>query len=212
MIKLFDISKKFGNRMILNDISIEFPTGGFYLLRGDSGCGKSTLLRIIAGLEKQSKGSVFLSDKEADTLPPNRRNISMVFQHAAIFSHMSIRANICFGAKRNDTAAMLRMEQLIDKLELTELQNKRPSQLSGGELKRVAIARALVPDRSIYLFDEPLTNLDPDLKKKVFEIITEYTADKTILYVTHENDLEAYSALPTYLLTQADGSLVLQPR
>jgi len=203
MIKLTNITKKFGKRMILSDISIELQTGGFYLLRGDSGCGKSTLLRIIAGLEKQTGGSVFLMGKEADTLPPNRRDISMVFQQAAIFSHLSIHANICFGAKRSDTAAMLRMEQLIDKLELTDLQNKRPSQLSGGELKRVAIARALVPDRSIYLFDEPLTNLNPDLKKKVFETITEYTANKTILYVTHENDLDAYSPLPT---------LVLQPR
>jgi len=206
MIKLTNITKNYGKRVILKDVSFEIPAGGFYLLRGDSGCGKSTLLRITAGLEKQDAGTVSLMGSEADSLPPNRRKISMVFQQAAIFSHLSVRGNVIFGAPRKDTAAMERMRLLLDALELTELRSKRPSQLSGGEMKRVAIARALVPERSIYLFDEALTNLDPELKKRVFKIITDYTAGKTVLYVTHENDLEAYQAFPSFTLSNGQVS------
>ena len=201
MIKLTSITKHYGKRTILDDVSFEIPTGGFYVLRGDSGCGKSTLLRIISGLEDQSSGVVSLMEKPADKLPPNRRNISMVFQHAAIFSHLSVRANIAYGVRRKDAGVMGRIELLLDALGLRELQRKRPSQLSGGEMKRVAIARALLPDREIFLLDEPLTNLDPALKKRVFETITEYTSGKTVLYVTHENDLEAYQTFPSLILS-----------
>jgi len=209
MIKATNITKYYGKRAILRDISFEIGTGEFYVLRGDSGCGKSTLLRIIAGLENPDQGYLSLMGKPADKLAPNSRGISMVFQQAAIFSHLTVRANIAFGIRRQDNEALNRMEALIDDLALRELQHKRPAQISGGEAKRVAIARALAPDCQILLFDEALTNLDPAMKKKAFETIAHYAKDKTVLYVTHENDLEAYQAFPTFVLS--DGQMRTAP-
>ncbi len=206
MIRIENLTKRYGGRTILRGACLGAEAGGFVLLRGESGCGKSTLLRVIAGLEEDYEGSVYLCGKEADDLPPNRRGVSVVFQQAAIFSHMNVRQNIAFGVSRKDKAAQERVENLLDALEVRALQAKRPAQLSGGEAKRVAVARALAVDCPVYLFDEALTNLDPALKRRVFTVITEYTRGKTVLYVTHEEDLEEYKTYPTY--TIQDGVFV----
>lgn len=200
MIKVVNLTKHYGDRKVFQNSNFEISPGEFVILRGASGCGKSTLLRIIAGLEGQNGGSVYLKGEPADGLAPNQRGISLVFQEAAIFSHLSVKANIAFSLNRNDQAARGRMESLLDALELRKIQNSRPSQISGGEAKRVAVARALAIDCPIYLFDEALTNLDPALKRNVFNTIREHTKDKTVLYVTHEKDVEEYGQFPAYSL------------
>lgn len=181
----------YGKNIILNDIDLEMEAGGFTVLLGPSGCGKSTLLRMIAGLEDVTSGKVFIGDKDVTLLDPKDRDIAMVFQSYALFPHMTVAQNIGFGLKlrkvsKNEINVIVK--QVADMLQIGHLLDRTPAQLSGGQRQRVAIGRALVRQPKVFLFDEPLSNLDAKLRGEMrLELKKLHTTlDTTIIYVTHD--------------------------
>ena len=205
-ITLKNIRKDFGPVKVIRGVDIDIKDGEFVVFVGPSGCGKSTLLRLIAGLEDITSGELRIGDRVVNDLQPKEREVAMVFQSYAIFPHMTVRENIAFGLtirkedkaevdrKVTEAARMLRMEDLLD---------RRPSQLSGGQRQRVAIGRAVVRDPSVFLFDEPLSNLDAALRMSTRqEIATLHNElQTTMIYVTHDQ-VEA--------MTLADKIVVLK--
>ena len=164
---LTHIHKSFGNTSVLNDISLEASDGEFVVLLGPSGCGKSTLLRIIAGLEAQTSGSVSIGNQTVDALPPRDRDIAMVFQQYALYPHLTVKENLAFGLKmRKEPSSVIeeRIGEAAELLEIHELLDRKPKELSGGQRQRVAMGRAIVRKPKLFLFDEPLSNLDARLR------------------------------------------------
>ncbi|MDW8034187.1 MAG: ABC transporter ATP-binding protein [Nitrososphaerota archaeon] len=188
------LSKKFGSRMILKNLTFEVKEGELFVLLGPSGCGKSTLLRCIAGLEKPDEGDILIEGKSVIHLPPHERGVSMVFQYYALYPHMTIYENISLGLKHSlklpDSEIIQRVKTISGLLSISHLLNKRPSQISGGEAQRVSLARALVKEPKILLLDEPLSALDAklrrDLRKEIKRIQKE--TGTTVLYVTHDQE------------------------
>ena len=186
-----------GTERATDDVSLHVKEGEFMVLLGPSGCGKTTLLRMIAGLDLPDSGSISVGDREVTYLPPNQRNMSMVFQSYAVFPHRKVRANIGFGlAMRKMPKAEIekKVAWAADLLEMTPYLDRFPAQLSGGQRQRVAVARAIVVDADVLLMDEPLSNLDALLRlgfrsklKKIVESI-----GTTTVYVTHDQ-VEALS-------------------
>jgi multiple sugar transport system ATP-binding protein len=190
-LKLQGVRKSFGKFEAIKGIDLDIADGEFVVFVGPSGCGKSTLLRIIAGLEDHSTGHVRIDDRVVDTLPPSKRGIAMVFQTYALYPHLTARGNMELALKQEGTerteidrrvaeaARMLSMEQLLE---------RRPAELSGGQRQRVAIGRAVVRKPSLFLFDEPLSNLDAGLRVNTrLEIARLHRLLKaTIVYVTHD--------------------------
>ena len=186
-----NLSKRFGAVEVLKGIDLEAETGEFIVLVGPSGCGKSTLLAMIAGLETITSGDIVIGGRIVNQVPPKDRDIAMVFQSYALYPTMTVRQNITFGMesrrvpKAEQKQAVERVTQL---LHIEELLDRKPSQLSGGQRQRVAMGRALVRDPALFLFDEPLSNLDAKLRvemrteiKKLYQRI-----EKTTVYVTHD--------------------------
>lgn len=204
-IKLTGINKYYGNLQALKDVSLEIEHGAFVVFVGPSGCGKSTLLRSIAGLELVDEGSIEIDGREVTGLDPSERDLSMVFQSYALYPHMTIRANMEFGMKVGGiptTAREQRVLQAARILQLSELLDRKPSQLSGGQRQRVAIGRSIVKNPKVFLFDEPLSNLDAKLRVQM-RIELEALHQKlgaTMIYVTHDQ-VEA--------MTMADQIVVL---
>ena len=204
-LKLTNISKSFGALTVLHDINLSIDEGKFVVFVGPSGCGKSTLLRIIAGLEDITAGEIEISGRDVVHLSPAERKIAMVFQSYALYPHMSVRKNLAFGLENlkfkrdeievriNEAARMLAIEPYLD---------RKPRQLSGGQRQRVAIGRAIVRNPDIFLFDEPLSNLDAALRVQTRAEITKLHRDikTTMIYVTHDQ-VEA--------MTMADQIVVL---
>ena len=185
------IHKSFGNIEVLHDINLSVEEGEFVVLVGPSGCGKSTTLRLIAGLEEVTEGEVIIDDKIVNMIEPNHRNIAMVFQNYALYPHKTVKENIIFGLKRARAPRRLieeRLKRASEILELQEFLDRKPAQLSGGQRQRVAMGRALVRDADVFLFDEPLSNLDAKLRHQmrteIRRIHREYKT--TSLYVTHD--------------------------
>ncbi len=188
---LHTISKSFGNVMVLDDISLRVPDGGFTILLGPSGCGKSTLLRIIAGLETQTAGEVLIDGEPVGHRSPKDRDIAMVFQTYALYPHLTVRENMAFGLKMRKEPRQLieaRIQEAAELLGLAELLGRKPKELSGGQRQRVAMGRAIVRKPKLFLFDEPLSNLDARLRtsmrvelKKLHERL-----GATMIYVTHD--------------------------
>ena len=205
-LRLQGIEKHFGTVKVINGVDIEARQGEFVVFVGPSGCGKSTLLRMIAGLEEVSSGDVFIDGAKVTDLEPAKRQVSMVFQSYALFPHMSVRDNIAFGLKMSkvpkleidkqvaEAARILQMEPLLD---------RKPRQLSGGQRQRVAIGRAIVRHPKLFLFDEPLSNLDAELRSQMRVEIARLHRDLgvTMIYVTHDQ-VEA--------MTLADRIVVLR--
>ncbi len=205
-ITLKGLKKSFGGTQVIKGVDITIENGEFVVFVGPSGCGKSTLLRMIAGLEDISGGTLTIGDKVMNDLPPKDRGVAMVFQSYAIFPHMTVRENVAFGltiagaskeekdAKVAEAARILQMEHLLD---------RRPSQLSGGQRQRVAIGRAIVRKPEVFLFDEPLSNLDAalrmDMRMEIGKLHQQLGA--TMVYVTHDQ-VEA--------MTLADKIVVLK--
>jgi multiple sugar transport system ATP-binding protein len=203
---LENIRKSYGNVDVIKGVDLEINDGEFTVFVGPSGCGKSTLLRMIAGLEDISAGDMFIGEKRVNELPPKDRSVAMVFQSYAIFPHMTVRENIGFGltiaktpkaekdSKVQEAARILQMEHLLD---------RRPSQLSGGQRQRVAIGRAITRKPEVFLFDEPLSNLDAalrmDMRMEIGKLHQQLGA--TMIYVTHDQ-VEA--------MTLADKIVVLK--
>jgi multiple sugar transport system ATP-binding protein len=190
-LKIINVAKHFGSSVALKRIDLEIASGEFVVLVGPSGCGKSTLLGIIAGLEKQSSGEIEIASRRVTNLPARDRDIAMVFQSYALYPSMTVRQNITFGMKcrgiprSEQTVSVARVASL---LQLEPLLDRRPSQLSGGQRQRVAIGRALVRDPALFLFDEPLSNLDAKLRVQMRMEIKQLHQQigKTTVYVTHD--------------------------
>lgn len=204
-VSLRGISKAYGEFSIIDSLDLDVKDGEFVVLVGPSGCGKSTLLRMIAGLEPITGGDLIIGGQRANDLPPQKRNIAMVFQSYALFPHMTARENISFGPRiRGEKAA--ETAQKVDKaaaiLNLHSYLDRYPRQLSGGQRQRVAMGRAIVREPSVFLFDEPLSNLDAQLR---VQMRTEIKAlhqriKSTVIYVTHDQ-IEA--------MTMADRIVVM---
>ncbi len=190
-LKIEDLSKNFGTTEVLKKINLEIDEGNFLVLLGPSGCGKSTLLNIIAGLETINEGNVYIDDYDVSKVEPKDRNIAMIFQSYALYPSMNVKENMIFGLKQAKISKEKIEEQLkkvSSFLKVDELLNRKPSQLSGGQRQRVAIGRALVREPRIFLFDEPLSNLDAKLRVEMRrEIKKLHQALKTtVVYVTHD--------------------------
>ncbi len=190
-LKIENLSKNFGRTEVLKKINLEINEGNFLVLLGPSGCGKSTLLNIVAGLETIDEGAVFIDDYNVSNVEPKDRNIAMVFQSYALYPSMNVKENITFGLKQSKTPKNKIEEQLKKVstfLQVDELLNRKPSQLSGGQRQRVAIGRALVREPRIFLFDEPLSNLDAKLRVEMRREIKKIhkKLKTTVVYVTHD--------------------------
>ncbi len=190
-LKIEELSKNFGSTEVLKKINLEIDEGNFLVLLGPSGCGKSTLLNIIAGLESINEGNVFIDDYNVSKVEPKDRNIAMVFQSYALYPSMNVRENMVFGLKQAKISKE-KIEEQLDKvskfLQVDQLLERKPSQLSGGQRQRVAIGRALVREPRIFLFDEPLSNLDAKLRVEMRREIKKLHQQlkTTVVYVTHD--------------------------
>lgn len=185
------VTKSYGAKKILDDISFTAEAGEFIVLVGPSGCGKSTLLRSIAGLEEVDSGSISISGQNVTHRPPKDRNIAMVFQDYALYPHMTVSENISFGLKIRKVAPSeieRRVGEAAEKLGLQDYLNRKPKALSGGQRQRVAIGRAIVRKPDVFLFDEPLSNLDAKLRGQMRIRIARLHNElqTTAVYVTHD--------------------------
>lgn len=190
-VRLSGVSKTFGDTPVIDRISLDIASGEFVVFLGPSGCGKSTILRMIAGLETVDEGEIHIGDARVDPLPPGKRDVAMVFQNYALYPHMSVRDNLAFGL-RNIGTAHAEIDRRIDaaaaRLEIPRLLDRRPGQLSGGQRQRVAIARAIVKEPKLFLFDEPLSNLDAALRARTrVELVQLHRRLRaTMVFVTHD--------------------------
>jgi multiple sugar transport system ATP-binding protein len=204
-IKLANIGKAFGAVKVLHDINLEIEDGELVVFVGPSGCGKSTLLRMIAGLEPISGGDLLIDGQRMNEVPAARRGIAMVFQSYALYPHMSVYQNLAFGletARVPRREIQTRVQRAAEILRIEPLLKRKPRQLSGGQRQRVAIGRAIVREPRIFLFDEPLSNLDAELRVQMRVEIAKLHQDlgNTMIYVTHDQ-VEA--------MTMADKIVVL---
>jgi len=186
-----DVTKRFGSVEVLKGISLRIESGEFLVLVGPSGCGKSTLLNLIAGLETITSGEIKIGDRVVNNVRPKDRDIAMVFQSYALYPNMNVRQNIAFGLETRKVSKpqiQATIQRVAGMLQIHELLDRKPSQLSGGQRQRVAMGRALARDPAIFLFDEPLSNLDAKLRVEMrTEIkLLHKRIDTTIVYVTHD--------------------------
>ena len=188
---LRDLVKTYGQTEVLHGINLDVQDGEFVVFVGPSGCGKSTTLRMIAGLEEITSGTIEIGGRVVNNLEPKDRDIAMVFQNYAIYPHMSVRKNIGFGlrsSKAPKTEKEKRIDDVAALLGMTDLLDRKPAQLSGGQRQRVAIGRAMVRDPAVFLFDEPLSNLDAQLRTQMRLEIKKLhqRVGSTIVFVTHD--------------------------
>ena len=200
------VHKEFGSTRVIRGVNVEIADGEFCVLVGPSGCGKSTLLRMIAGLEEISGGEIAIGDTVVNRVPPKERDIAMVFQNYALYPHMTVRDNMSFAlmlAKQPKSEIEARVKRAADILGLTAYLDRYPRQLSGGQRQRVAMGRAIVRDPQVFLFDEPLSNLDAKLRVQMRTEIKELhqRLKTTSIYVTHDQ-IEA--------MTMADKIVVMK--
>jgi spermidine/putrescine transport system ATP-binding protein len=206
LIELKNIKKQYNNRVIIKDLDLNIYEGEFLTLLGSSGCGKTTILRMISGMEDVTSGSIFMNGKDITSLEPMKREINTIFQNYALFSHMTIEKNIGFGLKMKKVdkdEIKKEVKKMLSLIKLEGYENRKPSQLSGGEQQRVAIARALINNPKVLLLDEPLSALDKKLRKEM-EIELKMLQQKlgiTFIYVTHDQE-EA--------LTMSDRIIILK--
>ena len=205
-VTIASVQKYFGTTHVIRGVDIEIADGEFCVLVGPSGCGKSTLLRMIAGLEEISGGEVSIGGRVVNRVPPKERDIAMVFQNYALYPHMTVRANMSFAlmlAKQDKSEIESRVKKAADILGLDQLLDRYPRQLSGGQRQRVAMGRAIVRDPQVFLFDEPLSNLDAKLRVQMRTEIKELhqRLKTTSIYVTHDQ-IEA--------MTMADKIVVMK--
>jgi multiple sugar transport system ATP-binding protein len=209
-VALRKLTKRYGSVEVVRGIDLEIADREFIALVGPSGCGKSTTLRMIAGLEDISGGDILIGGEVVNDLPPRARNISMVFQSYALYPHMSVRENMGFSlqiAKRPKEEIRRRVAEAAEILHLETLLDRRPSQLSGGQRQRVAMGRAIVRHPEVFLFDEPLSNLDAKLRNEMRTEIKKLHAKvtATVIYVTHDQ-VEAMT-LADRIVIMRDGNI-----
>lgn len=193
MVRLEKISKSFGDKTVIRDLSLNVAEGEIFTLLGESGCGKTTLLRLIAGFERPDTGSIFIGGENMLPLPAEKRPVGFIFQNYALFPHMTVYENIAVGPRVRRVAESEIEKQITGLLEIIRMQEHRdayPGQLSGGESQRVAVARAIINRPKILLLDEPLSALDESLRQNLREELVEMqkTFGITFLFVTHDQD------------------------
>jgi multiple sugar transport system ATP-binding protein len=204
-VALRGLCKRFGGHLVLDNLSLDIGAHEFLVVLGPSGCGKSTLLRAIAGLESIDSGTIEIGGTRVDHLPPGRRGVAMVFQGYALYPHMTVRENISFGLRNARVARPeidRRIAEVARMLELESLLDRLPAELSGGQRQRVAIGRAIVKDPEVFMFDEPLSNLDAALRSRTRQEIANLhrRLDATMIFVTHDQ---------TEAMTLADRIVVM---
>ena len=187
------VTKAFGSIVAVDAVSLTVEPGQLVTLLGPSGCGKTTTLRLIAGLEMATDGKIFIGDRDVTNLPATDRDVAMVFQSYALFPHMTVSENVAYGLKVSGVKkaeAGARSQDALEMVGLTDLGSRMPSELSGGQQQRVAVARALVLEPEVLLFDEPLSNLDAKLRRRVREEVREIQQNLglTTVYVTHDQE------------------------
>jgi multiple sugar transport system ATP-binding protein len=190
-IRLENINRRFNNVTAIEDITFDIPDGEFWVLVGPSGCGKSTILRTIAGLETATSGNLYIGDKLMNNVPARQRDVAMVFQNYALYPHMTVRENIGFGLQMRKVDAKTirdRTETVAKSLSLENLLERKPKQLSGGQQQRVALGRAIARQPQVFLLDEPLSNLDAQLRDDTRAELKELHQNLriTTVYVTHD--------------------------
>jgi multiple sugar transport system ATP-binding protein len=205
-VDLQSVTKSFGDNEVIHGVDLRVEDNEFMVFVGPSGCGKSTLLRLIAGLEDVNQGEISIGGDRVEHLPPAKRGIAMVFQSYALYPHMTVFENMSFGlrlAKAKKEFIQQRVEEAADVLQITELLQRKPKELSGGQRQRVAIGRAIVREPKVFLFDEPLSNLDAKLRVQMRIELTKLhrKLNATMIYVTHDQ-VEA--------MTMADKIVVLR--
>ncbi len=205
-VELQHVSKSFGSTQVIHDVSLAIEEGEFAVFVGPSGCGKSTLLRMIAGLEEVDDGEIFIGDNDVTDEEPSDRGVAMVFQSYALYPHMTVADNVSFGLRmthRPKAEIAEKVARAAKILQLEEYLQRKPAQLSGGQRQRVAIGRAIVRDPKVFLFDEPLSNLDAELRVQMRVELSKLhrMLGNTMIYVTHDQ---------TEALTLADRIVVLR--
>ncbi len=204
-VELRQVTKRYGPVTAISDLTLTVEKGSFTALLGPSGCGKSTMLRMIAGLEAITQGRCFIDGADVTDLPPAQRRIAMVFQSYALYPHMTVRDNIAFSLSIAGASRKVQRERALEAARILQLEpylDRRPAELSGGQRQRVAIGRALVRKPEVFLFDEPLSNLDAKLRVQMRFELAKLHADlrTTMIYVTHDQ---------TEAMTLADTIVVL---
>ena len=192
-IEVRNLNKRFGDFVALDDVTVSLPSGQLTALLGPSGGGKSTLLRIIAGLDSADSGTVSIEGTEATHLPPQKRNVGFVFQHYAVFKHMTVAKNVAFGLeirKRPKEEIERRVDELLKLVHLSQFSHRMPSQLSGGQRQRMALARALAVEPTVLLLDEPFGALDAKVRKELREWLRRLHDEVpvTTVFVTHDQE------------------------
>ena len=213
-IVLQDIAKSYGtDTPVIENLNLEIPEGSFTVLLGPSGCGKSTTLRMIAGLEQETKGTLYIGGKDMKHVKPGERGIAMVFQNYALYPTMTVKENIEFGLKNNHVEKAereARIQEVSKTVGLEEYLNRKPGALSGGQRQRVALARAMVKNPEVFLMDEPLSNLDAKLRTQLRTDLIElhHKLRATFVYVTHDQ-VEAMS-MGTNIVLMDKGKIMQQ--
>ncbi|MFN3302345.1 MAG: ABC transporter ATP-binding protein [Roseateles sp.] len=209
-LKLENLCKRYGAVQVIENLSLDVAPGEFVVFLGPSGCGKTSLLRMIAGLEEVTGGRILIGDRDVTHAAPGLRNLAMVFQHYALYPHMTVRDNLAFGLKNIGVPAdeiARRITESARMLELDALLDRKPGQLSGGQRQRVAIGRAVVKEPAIFLFDEPLSNLDAALRGRTRLELAQLhqRLGATMVFVTHDQ-IEAMT-LATRIVVMKGGAI-----
>ena len=212
-IQLKNVTKKFGDQMVIDDLNLSIEDGSFTVLVGPSGCGKSTTLRMITGLDEPTSGDIYIDGKKINDLTPGKRDIAMVFQNYALYPTMTVRENIEFGLENKKVPKeerKKRVQEICEVVGLTQYLDRKPATLSGGQRQRVALARAMGKQPKVFLMDEPLSNLDAKLRGQMrVELIGLHKKlGTTFVYVTHDQ-VEAMSMADDIVLMK-DGYIVQQ--
>jgi multiple sugar transport system ATP-binding protein len=190
-VRLDQVSRRFGKTTAIADITFEIPDGAFWVLVGPSGCGKSTILRLIAGLEEIATGDLYIGDRRVNDIPARQRDVAMVFQNYALYPHMTVAENLAFGLKMRGMEGRQiqgRLQEVAQMLDMAHLLDRKPRQLSGGQQQRVALGRAIARSPQVFLLDEPLSNLDAQLRDETRAELKQIhgRVGITTLYVTHD--------------------------
>src|SRR5579864_5050278 len=193
LLSVRNVAKHFGKNIVLRDISLDIAEGEFLTILGESGSGKTTLLRIIAGFERASAGEIWMGEERLDPQPPYRRRVNTVFQHYALFPHLTVEENVAYGlrvAKRPATEIAARVNEALEKVKMISFAKTKPSKISGGQQQRVAHARALVNRPRLLLLDEPLSALDANLRRQMQVELKSLQREVGIafVFVTHDQE------------------------
>ena len=217
LLKIHNVAKSFGKNVVLRNISLEIAEGEFLTILGESGSGKTTLLRIIAGFETASSGELWMGDERLDGQPPYRRRVNTVFQHYALFPHLTVEENVAYGlrvARRPEAEITARVREALEKVKMTAFAKSKPSKISGGQQQRVALARALVNRPRLLLLDEPLSALDANLRRQMQVELKSLQREVGIafVFVTHDQEEAMVMSDRIALLRAGELEQVATPR